>query len=117
LGAEKRVYKRFKDNIKISYRLYSTPSPNGISAFHGESSLHDISSGGLLFVSKESIPIDSFLEIEINVPKKQLSINITGRVVRVEEIIHGEEYEVGFVFKNVFEQDYKLLMEHLDDMQ
>ncbi len=114
---EKRIYRRFRENLNIKYDVLSAPEIENIKLHYGETELLDISQGGILFTNSVPIPISSFLEIEIIVPEHNLPINLTGKVVRVEEIIPDEKYEIGFFFKHIFEKDSELLLKYLKDVK
>ncbi|MDH4129156.1 MAG: PilZ domain-containing protein [Spirochaetota bacterium] len=115
--SEKRIFKRFSKKLNIKYEIYNSPTGEESEEFwNGETELLNISEGGILFTYDRPIPVGSFLEIEINVPEKKLPINLTGRIVRVEEIIPNKEYEIGFIFRNIFENDRKLLLGYIKEI-
>ncbi len=113
-----RKFKRFKEKLNIKYTILSTPSIEEINEnWDGESQTLDISEGGILFAYDTPLPVSSFIEIEIAMKGFDYPIYLTGKVTRVKEIKANQEYEIGFIFRNVFEKDKELLMSYLEDIQ
>ncbi|MDH5680877.1 MAG: PilZ domain-containing protein [Spirochaetota bacterium] len=114
---EKRSFYRLKKKLDMKFTLLNAPSiDESVESWIGQTQLLDISQGGILFTYDRSIPISSFLEIEISFPDRDLPIYLTGKVVRVEEIEHDKEYNIGFSFSNIFEPDKELLISHLEEI-
>lgn len=115
---EKRQFTRFKDNLDIKYNIFSAPKDQPLDQdWEGESSILDISKGGILFKYDIPIPVGSFMEVEIHVPETDMPLYLKGKVIRVEEIALNKEYEIGFIFSNIFENDLKLLEKHLSKLE
>ncbi|GBF51852.1 hypothetical protein LPTSP4_33900 [Leptospira ryugenii] len=114
MSSEKRVYQRIKEKILLQYRVIQVgsdqhflPKDNGM----GES--QDISIGGLLFQSKEPIPVGAKLELELRFPDVRYVLYPKAKVVRLEEFADGEYYEIGLEFNQLFENDKNLIEEHI----
>ncbi len=113
-----RKFKRFKEKLNIKYTILSTPSIEEINEnWDGEGQTLDISEGGILFTYDTPLPVSSFIELEIAIEGSDYPINLTGKVTRVIEVKANQEYEIGFIFNNVFEKDKELLLKHLEDIQ
>ncbi|MDP8262602.1 MAG: PilZ domain-containing protein [Candidatus Ancaeobacter aquaticus] len=113
-GIEKRKYVRIPFSFVIKYKTKEIKK--GHSNFLGATYSKDISAGGLLFPASGKIPIGSEVDIELNisaVPSMHVahilahfsSVSITGRVVRCEEVINGELYNIGVVIEKIEEKD------------
>jgi len=106
MSYEKRIYKRIKEKIHLTYRVIQVGQGQNFSPKdHGEGDSQDISAGGLLFTTRDPIPLGTRLELEIRFPDV--------RYVRLEEFNDGEYYEVGLEFNQIFENDKALLMQHM----
>ncbi|MCM8787274.1 MAG: PilZ domain-containing protein, partial [Candidatus Omnitrophica bacterium] len=70
----------------------------------------DISAGGFLFVSKETIDIGTIIEVTIELPDGiSAPIECLAKVVRLEEIEENKLYYVGVCFLDMTsEQRYRL---------
>ncbi|GMT49603.1 MAG: hypothetical protein IEMM0008_1142 [bacterium] len=113
-----RKFKRFKEKLNIKYTILSTPSIEEIKDnWNGESQTLDISEGGILFTYDSPLPVSSFIEIEIAIEGIEFPIYLTGKVTRVTEVKTDQEYEIGLVFKNVFDKDKEILLSHLEEIQ
>ena len=115
--SEKRNFYRFKETVDMKFTLLNSPSiVDSEESWMGQTKLLDISKGGILFTYDSPIPVSSFLEIEINLPNRELPIYLTGKVVRIEEVVAYKEYNIGFSFSNIFEPDKELLLSHLEEI-
>lgn len=110
---EKRVYQRLNNKVNLWYKvfkskedLFQSPLESKIALKEEQGLLKrgfqptqfnvtkNISAGGLLFVSSEPLLIDSILELKIELPDDQRPTECLSRVVRVEEIEEGKNYDI-----------------------
>ncbi|MDZ4726296.1 MAG: PilZ domain-containing protein [Leptospira sp.] len=114
MSYEKRIYKRIKEKIHLTYRVIQVGQGQNFSPKdHGEGDSQDISAGGLLFTTRDPIPLGTRLELEIRFPDVRYVLYPKAKVVRLEEFNDGEYYEVGLEFNQIFENDKALLMQHM----
>lgn len=59
------------------------------------------------------MPIGARLELELRFPDVRYVLYPRAKVVRLEEFNEGEFYEVGLEFNQLFENDKKLILEHI----
>lgn len=107
---EKRRYKRRDCYFLIKYR-----QPLKESAYsEAVTSLRNLSGGGILFKSKESLPINSMLEIIINLIPGDICINTSAKVVRSEKEKGRRNYLVGATFLDIKEEDKKKITDFVE---
>ena len=58
----------------------------------------NISAGGLLFIVGDKLAVGAILEIKIQLPNSEALIECLARVVRVEELKDGQEYDIAVCF-------------------
>ena len=123
-GIERRKYVRIPFSFVLRYRAAQS-APANIPKFYTASITKNISIGGLLFPATMNIPLGTELEIELNItalpqaPNKEVlakykSIQVKGRVVRTEEIIKGELYNIGFVIEDIDEKERHAMEQFVD---
>ena len=93
-GKERRKYIRLNSHHLLKYKV----ADKG-----GRSFVRNISAGGVLFVSKENIPIGTVVELEINFPGFPRPIKADVKVVRNRELKKLGYFENGAEFINVDE--------------
>ncbi|TGN14500.1 PilZ domain-containing protein [Leptospira ilyithenensis] len=114
MSQERRIYKRISEKVHITYRVIQSGSDKMfLPKDKGEGETQDISEGGLLFSTKEPMPIGARLELELRFPDVRYVLYPRAKVVRLEEFNEGEFYEVGLEFNQLFENDKKLILEHI----
>jgi len=95
LGKEKRRAPR----VKVHYLLrYKAGASEKVLSF-----VKDISAVGILFHSKERIPLDAELELEINFHGPDGPVRVNARTVRVKALRGMDGFEVGAEFINIDE--------------
>ena len=123
-GSEKRKYVRVPFSFVLRYRAMHgamTEAPKVFTA----SATRNVSVGGVLFPATTNIPLGTELELELNfsaIPHasekdtltKYRSVRVSGRVVRTEEIIKGELYNVGFVIEKIDEKERHAMEQFID---
>jgi hypothetical protein len=114
MSQEKRVYKRIKEKVHLTYRVIQVGSGQlYLPKDHGDGESQDISEGGLLFTTKDPMPLGTRLELELRFPDVRYVLYPKAKVVRLEEFNDGEYYEVGIEFNQLFENDKTLILEHI----
>lgn len=111
-----RQYKRIPDHIKVQYQIIQLgPTDSDAHGTHlsGEGHTENISEGGVLFESREPIPVASLLEIQITTSANPDPLFLKGRVVRVEEMETPGHYEIGVKFTHYFAKDREALRSHV----
>ena len=100
LNSDRRVYARLDSKVNLRYRVFKPQEAKGKTRAAAEqvSVTTNISAGGLLFVSDESFPIGSVLEMTIELYDDKEPIQCLARVVRVEEARAGKSYEIAVCF-------------------
>ena len=90
-GTERRKYLRFKANVDVHFALQNK---------YIKMQTKDISGGGICFFAPNRIPENTYLTLEINLPKhvKNRPIASVVKVVRIKEIEHKKQYEIGAMF-------------------
>ncbi|MFH1678011.1 MAG: ATPase, T2SS/T4P/T4SS family, partial [Candidatus Omnitrophota bacterium] len=102
LPQERRVYSRLFTRVGVGYKVFKSTeellkrgySPQQFSV------TKDISAGGLLFASGESIPVSSILELTIELPDEEV-IECLARVLRVREIEINKRYDIAVCFLDI----------------
>jgi hypothetical protein len=114
MSSEKRIYKRINEKVHLTYRVIHVgagqlylPKDRGA----GES--QDISEGGLLFTTKDPLPLGTRLELELRFDDVKYVLYPKAKVVRLEEFDDGAFYLVGIEFNQLFENDKALIIEHI----
>jgi hypothetical protein len=100
---EKRSYPRLNSKVNLRYKVFKSQGELLRKGFSPEqlSVTKDISAGGLLFFSDEVLPIGSILELKIELPNGQESIECLAKVVKVEEIEEEKNYNIAVCFLDI----------------
>lgn len=115
MSSERRIYKRISEKVHLTYRvIQSGENSLFLPKDKGEGESQDISEGGLLFRTKEALPMGTRVELELRFSDVKYVIYPKAKVVRLEEFNDGEYYEIGFEFNQLFEDDKRLILEHID---
>ena len=90
-----------RKNIRLTCHV-PVDGQNG--SIFGESLTVDISSGGIGFITKQPIPVDEKIAVEIELSPKEDPVILMGRVLWVQQIGHSDKYRIGMKFgDNVLE--------------
>lgn len=97
---DKRVYPRLDLQAHVSYKLVKTEELATKGAFspEGDSASKNISAGGLLLITTESLPVGTILELKIELPDGQKPIECLARVVRVEQTSQENIFDTAVCF-------------------
>jgi type II secretory ATPase GspE/PulE/Tfp pilus assembly ATPase PilB-like protein len=90
-GAEKRAFGRVDDTFNVRYRIVKYPpgskeEPDGAEQF---TATRNVSAGGLVFISKDPIPLGSILELKPEIPDGAPPMACLAKIVRVQEAEGG----------------------------
>jgi len=101
--SEPRVYNRLDKKINISFKTFKSLDVLFKRGFTPEqlSVTRNISAGGLLFVSCEPLTVGSILELTIELPDSNDPIDCLVKVLRVEQIEEGRNYDVAGHFLDI----------------
>lgn len=111
--SDRRAFVRLEANVNIRYRIIKIPDlPKSAAKKVSEFTVtKNISAGGLLFISRESLPLASILELKIELPYDKQVVECLARVVREEEAERENQklYEVAVCFLDLSSADRSLL--------
>ncbi len=97
--SDRRVFERLDAQVNIRYKIVKSSALN--KETHKKQAeftvAKNISAGGLRFVTKESLPLGTILELKIELPEDK-HIECLARVVREEEIENERLYEMAVCF-------------------
>ena len=115
IATERRETSRLAIQIKFKYRILSTSESSNV--IH-EGLTNNISVCGLLFESEGQIPIDAELQIILSMPgTPPKTLEIKGRVVRIERLLFSPNFDIGISFLGIPEpqkEELKNLIERMD---
>ena len=100
---DRRAFQRLTSKVNITYKIYKSQEELRKRGFKLEefSVTKDISAGGLLFVSNESLAIGWILELKIELPDGEEPVACLARVVRTEELEEKRQYDIGVCFLDI----------------
>jgi c-di-GMP-binding flagellar brake protein YcgR len=124
-GIERRKYVRVPFSVVLRYKATQAAGGGAAPKFYMASVTKNISMGGILFPATMNVPMGTELDIELNLSAipheeskealaKYRSVQVTGRVVRSEEIIKGELYNIGFMIDKIEDKDRKALQQFIE---
>lgn len=102
MSQEKRLYKRV--DVELLSLIEVIDSPDDSIFITSKSTLQNISKGGVLIESEEPYSIGTLLKLQPQTKMDRVPLPLVGRVVRVEEIVPDESYEIGIMFINLSER-------------
>jgi len=124
-GADKREYVRLPEEFALSFKPLEFPLDDQVEM---ESTMKDVSGGGILFESDTLIELGTILQVEVNLEgwyrhrssffkstkeKVNEPLTVIGEVVRVEKF-DDETYDIGVKFTNVYDDDLKSLLKYIN---
>jgi hypothetical protein len=91
------------DKINLSYKVFKAPKELFKHGLIPEqfNITKNISAGGLLFGSHDSMPVGAVLELKIEVPDGKKGIECLGRIIRIEEVEPQKSYNVAVCFLDI----------------
>jgi hypothetical protein len=103
--ADRRLFIRMDSVVNIRYKVVKASPIREIAKKSAEFTVtKNISAGGLLFISKERLPISTILELKIELPEEK-HVECLARVVREEEIDNEKMLEVAVCFLDLSASD------------
>jgi len=93
LPDERRLYPRLEINTKLQYRVIRPEESRDKEIEY----VKNISAGGISFTSSQDLPVESLLEIHIELPGKEAPVDCLAKVVWIREIA-AQDYLVGLCF-------------------
>jgi type II secretory ATPase GspE/PulE/Tfp pilus assembly ATPase PilB-like protein len=101
--SDSRAYIRLDRKINIRFKIFKSADMLLERGFTPEqlSVTKNISAGGLLFVSSEPLTVGSILEMKIELPDSNEPIECLLKVLRIEEIEDGRNYDVAGHFLDI----------------
>jgi len=115
IGIECRLEPRLSINIKFKYLILNTSDTSN--ELRSEVT-KDISVSGLLFESKEKYALDTEMQIILEMPGSSLkTLEIEGRVVRIERLLPSLDFDIGVHFTKVSEaqkEEFRNRIERMD---
>ena len=112
-GTENREYTRIRS--KISLRYHRVIDERVLSDFQ-KSFTKNISASGLLFESREMIPLGTKIKIFIILPGLKQEIAALGKVVRIESIKLTTKYNIGVSFQDLEAKDREEIRKRIEMM-
>ncbi len=100
LTHDRRTFIRLPNNINLRYKVFRNEEELFSRGFRPEefSITRNLSAGGLLFISPESLAFGAVLELNIDLPVDQETVQCLARVVRVSESDKKGVFEIGVCF-------------------
>ena len=97
---EKRTYRRLDKQAIMHYKVFRSQEELLKQGYRLEqlNVTKNISAGGLLFTSAETIAIGSILELKIELPEGGEPIECLSKAVRIEEREQNENYDIAVCF-------------------
>jgi hypothetical protein len=97
---DRRIYIRLDNSINIRYKVFRSLDELAKRGFKPEefSVTKNISAGGLVFISNEVLPLGTILEMYIDLPYEEETIQCLARVVRVEDLGKNNKYDIAVCF-------------------
>lgn len=98
--SDKRVYQRLDNKVNVSYKVFETEHELIKRGHIAEelSATKNISAGGVLFSIKEKLVIGLILELKMELPGLDDPIECLAKIVRVDMVKEGNEYDIGVCF-------------------
>ncbi|MCX5703296.1 MAG: PilZ domain-containing protein, partial [Candidatus Omnitrophica bacterium] len=100
--------------INFTYTILNPPEDSSVK-HHGATK--NISALGLLFENEKQIPIDTEIKIVLNMPGlPHKSIEIIGRVVRIEKLFLSQGFDIGINFTKISEEQKEEIRKRIERM-
>ncbi|MCB1192129.1 MAG: PilZ domain-containing protein [Leptospiraceae bacterium] len=107
---ERRKFDRIKKEVITHFEVVESPDEIELA---DRAKTHDISLGGMLFEANKPMTIGTILKIDF-LDAKQKKIKVISRVVRVEEIMIEEKFEIGIAFINLKDEQKERIQEMIE---
>ena len=111
LKEDRRNYTRLRSECVIKCRLAEEKEAKEIMV-----TLRDISATGIYFESKQDYPLNTVLEIELNIPPLTERTKAMVKVSRIEELLKKDTYGIGATFLKLDGKDKEKIIEYIKRM-
>ncbi len=76
----------------------------------------NISSQGLFFETDKKLPLGSEIRMQLVMPGLGRDINVSAKIVRIEEVELDTKFGVGVIFVNISAEDKQYIVQHIEQM-
>lgn len=97
---ERRLFYRFPARLPVTFEFVGKPSANL------RTQTRNVSGCGVLFTSPRPAEIGTLVRIQLALPIGE-TLDLYGKVVRVEELIADQQFNIGVVFLSVRDEDIR----------
>lgn len=108
---EKREFNRIQCGIDSTFKNLD-PTAEQPAA---DTTVHDISEGGIRFRANHFISVHNRLLFKINIPNRR-SIEVLAQPAWIREIPHLNQYDIGAKFLSLSDQDRKLIRQFASEL-
>lgn len=113
-GNERRLELRLALGLKFQYRIAASSEAKDIWA---EGLTTNISAMGMLFENSEQIPIDTLLQIRLELPGvDHRAIDIKAIVLRIEKMVSSSVFQIGVFFSEISPEDKEEIKRRIERM-
>jgi len=105
---ECRARKRIRSRFTVQYRMRDEDDSAAQTV-----ETTDISSNGLAFIASAWLPIDSRIDILLDMPTLDQRIKVDARVTRLQEIEEGRSYVIGVSFESISKLNERAIEEYV----
>ncbi len=118
-GSERRVYTRLDAKVNIRFQAFRTKEELFKHGFTPEqlSVTKNISASGLFFVSREPVAVGSILDMKIELPNANETIECLAKVLRVEEVEEEHIYNVMVNFLDITSAQRTKLNKYIENTE
>ncbi len=119
VGSERRVYARLDAKVNIRFQAFRTKEELFKHGFTPEqlSVTRNISASGLFFVSREPVTVGSILDMKIELPNADETIECLAKVLRVEEVEEEKIYNVMVNFLDITSAQRTKLNKYIENTE
>jgi len=98
--SDRRVYFRLDSSVNVRYTVFRSPEELTARGVKPEefSITKNLSAGGILFISRESLAYGTILEMFIDLPQGQETIQCFAKVIRTDEVGKNNMYDIAVCF-------------------
>jgi general secretion pathway protein E len=97
---ERRIYIRLDNSINVRFKVFRSQEELAKRGFKPEefSITKNISAGGLVFIASEALTPGVILELNIDLPGGEETIQCLAKVIRVEDMQQNNKYDIAVCF-------------------
>ena len=101
---DKRQFRRVSCEVETSFKNLDQPAKKGI----GETTISDISEGGVRFRSNHFVPVQDRLLVTLKIPGKKL-IETLAKPAWIREIPSVGQFDIGCQFLSLSDEDRAII--------